>query len=230
MSLSDAIMRQARSLQRAFDPRHRAFKQMVKRYKRERSAGTVTHFPWLTGTSVVFDFGGYKGDWTAAVAQSQGAEFHVFEPHPSFAATLARRFANDPRIRVHDFALASRGGTFTLSDNLDASSVHGEVADGIVCRSVAVTEFFADRPLSRIDVMKMNIEGGEYDLLPALLDGGHVERIGTLLVQFHNFGPSDPSRREAIRKRLARTHDCDWCYDFVWEQWSLKQAISSTDR
>ncbi len=73
-----------------------------------------------------------------------------------------------------------------------------------------------------IDLAKVNIEGGEYDLLPAFDEAGVLPRLRMLQVQFHLFAPADIERRNAIRATLSRTHNCDWSYDFVWEQWSLK--------
>ena len=76
--------------------------------------------------------------------------------------------------------------------------------------------------LSDVAVIKMNIEGGEYDLLPAMIDSGFMQHVDTLMVQFHKYGPDDVARRDAIRAGLSRTHVCEWVYPFVWEQWARK--------
>ena len=82
-----------------------------------------------------------------------------------------------------------------------------------------VTAFFDAQGIDHVDLAKMNIEGGEYDLLPALIDSGLMTRIDRLQVQFHLFEPSLAQAREAICEGLAKTHSRAWCYPFVWEEW-----------
>jgi hypothetical protein len=69
--------------------------------------------------------------------------------------------------------------------------------------------------------MKINIEGGEFDLLPAAIDSGLIERIKFIQVQFHQFIPNAIENRLQIHKALEKSHRQMWCYDFVWESWAL---------
>lgn len=206
------------------DREYRSFRRAVKAYKSARARGVVTDFPHLGPQSVAFDFGGYQGEWAAEMYRKFGCTVHVFEAHPAFAADLERRFRAEPAIHVHAFALASGDGALSLSDDDDASSARLAEGEGIAGRRVSVERFFAEHRIERIDVAKMNIEGGEYDLLPALLTRSQAPPLGTLLVQFHKYEAGDVAAREAIRAMLAATHSCDWCYDFVWEQWSRRAA------
>ena len=81
----------------------------------------------------------------------------------------------------------------------------------------------AELNVRQIDLLKINIEGGEFPLLEHLLDSGLVPKIRHLQVQFHDFTESAVSRRALIREKLSRTHSQDWCYPFVWESWSRRQ-------
>lgn len=179
-------------------------------------------FDALGHSSVVFDVGGFQGNWAADIHERYGARIHVFEPHPAFAGEIRNRFQGNDAILTHEFALGSSEGELTLSDDGDASSSFRKGKLSVKGRIEPVARFFAETDIPRIDLMKVNIEGGEYDLLPALSEAGIMPRIGILQVQFHLFTEADIQRREAIRAVLAETHDCDWSYDFVWEQWSLR--------
>ena len=44
----------------------------------------VGHFP--TPDDVVFDIGGFEGNWAGDIQARFGCEVHVFEPHPDFAS------------------------------------------------------------------------------------------------------------------------------------------------
>lgn len=92
--------------------------------------------------------------------------------------------------------------------------LNGEVVD--------VSRFMDEFTPASIDLAKINIEGGEYDLLPALARAGQLGRFDLLQIQFHLYDKQQIAERDAIRTDLGKTHTCDWSYDFVWEQWHRK--------
>ena len=85
----------------------------------------------------------------------------------------------------------------------------------------SIDNVLADLDLEQIDLIKINIEGGEYELLPAILKSGFIDRIKYIQVQFHNFITGADNKREQIRHELEKTHSEMWNYDFVWESWEL---------
>jgi FkbM family methyltransferase len=169
----------------------------------------------------VLDFGGYEGAWTDAIRRIHGARVEVFEPHPRFAAALAARFASDRAVTVNPFALGEADGPLWLSDGSDGSSaVVGAAA--VQGQQRAAAAYFAEHP-GAVALAKVNIEGGEYTLLPALHRADVLRQIEVLQVQFHLYKQDDIAARAAIRRMLEQTHRCDWEYPFVWEQWSLRR-------
>ena len=183
---------------------------------------TRMEFADIRAGSVVFDMGGFQGNWAFDIHDRYGADVHVFEPHPVFAGEISQRFAGNAAITVYDFGLGSVQTVLTLSDDGDASSSFQVGESAVSGRLEPVSSFFESHDIARIDLMKINIEGGEYDLLPALIDAGIMPRINMVQVQFHLYAEADIERRDAIRAQLEKTHTCDWSYDFVWEQWSLR--------
>ena len=73
--------------------------------------------------------------------------------------------------------------------------------------------------LGTIDLLKINIEGGEYDLLDRLIATGWLPRIRLVMVQFHEWHPKAYRRRRRIRRALRRSHREVWCYPWIWEFW-----------
>lgn len=211
-----------RWLDRRRNPWKGIFHDAYKVWKRDKGQARLETYDLAPG-AFVFDFGGYVGAWTEDVLRCQPeAVVHVFEPHPGFAKALSEKFADRPGVHVHAFALGGSDGTLTLSDAGDASSAVADHATAFEAEVRSVDRFFADNDIPSIALAKMNIEGGEYDVLPALIDSGVMARIGQLQVQFHLFEPSLIPVRDDIRTRLDSTHVCDWVYPFVWEQWSVK--------
>ncbi|MEQ9566545.1 MAG: FkbM family methyltransferase, partial [Pseudomonadales bacterium] len=161
------------------------------------------------------------GTWTDAIFDSYGCQVQIFEAHSRFAAELEAKYASNPRITVNAFALGRDDGDFLISDNGDASSALKHDRGGLIGRVVSAGNFMAGFQPAIIDLAKINIEGGEYELLPALHDAGQLERFKLLQIQFHLFDKKHIAARDRIRKTLSLSHQCDWSYDFIWEQWSL---------
>jgi FkbM family methyltransferase len=181
----------------------------------------------LTRDSVVFDVGGFRGDFTAEMVARYGCHVHVFEPVTSFADQIRRRFRHNPLVKVHDVGLAgaTRRQAIALID--DASSVlrKGQVTQLIAL--VDVAEFLEQQCIDRIDLLKLNIEGGEYELIERLLDTGLIHRVGELQVQFHEEGVPDAATRMAmIHARLAERYTLSYQVPFVWESWSSQQQLA----
>lgn len=191
----------------------------MKGWRRDRGEELRYRFADLRTDSVVVDLGGFRGDWTRRMFERYGCFVHVFEPHPGFASELTGLFADNPRITVHPIALAAEDGWFELSDLGDASSAFRQGEAMVRCRSVEAAAYLREQGIGRIDAMKINIEGGEFDLLPHLIATGAIASIATLQVQFHRLGEDSPARREAIVRGLEPTHRQSWCYPFVWEEW-----------
>lgn len=211
-----------RLLRQYREPWSKVFYKSYRQWRADKMEPKRMTFSDLGSDSVVFDVGGFEGNWAADIHKSYGSDVHIFEPHPVFAEKIGQRFEGNDAFTLHDFALGSSAGTLTLSDDGDASSSFKETQSSVVGQIVPVTKFFKDHDIGKIDLMKVNIEGGEYDLLPALVEAKIAPRIDVLQVQFHLYSEDDIERRNTIRQLLEKTHTCDWSYDFVWEQWSLR--------
>jgi FkbM family methyltransferase len=180
----------------------------------------------LSEDSLVFDLGGYVGDFTEKVYQKHGCTVYLFEPSKKFFDLCTERFKDNPKVRCFNFALSGYTGTANLSTSDDASSLIEEVitADSDLERVEvrAFNEVFELLNVDQVDLIKINIEGGEYDILPHLIDNGLAKRFNNIQVQFHNFIDGAEVKRDAIQKGLKVSHEMNWCYEFVWENWSLK--------
>jgi len=173
----------------------------------------------LTTDSVVFDCGGYEGDWAAAIYDRYACTVHCFEPVQSFYESICQRFSGIDAIKIYNFGLHSRNETSTIRLSGNASSTFGSLGNAQKIELIDVSNFLQSLPTDQIDLMKINIEGGEYQLLERLLETGLINRVRNLQVQFHNFVPDAEAWRERIRTRLFETHRLTYDYKFIWENW-----------
>jgi len=110
----------------------------------------------LNNDSIVFDLGGYEGQWASNIFSMYYCYVHIFEPVKKIASKAI--------------------------------------------------DFIKEYKIGRIDLMKINIEGGEYDLLEHLLDSAFISNIYNIQVQFHDFVPNAESRMNKIQESLSKTH------------------------
>ena len=190
---------------------------------RDRGDSTLRLHYDLDERSVVLDVGGYEGQWASDVYSMYCCTIHIFEPVAEFADSIRERFSRNPEIFVHSVGLSNEATTAEISVDRDNSSVYKRGGDTRVGRLVRASSFMRDHGIDRVDLMKINIEGGEYALLEDLLASGFVRKVGNIQVQFHDFVPNAELRMRAIQEELQNTHRLTYQYPFVWENWELQQ-------
>jgi FkbM family methyltransferase len=181
----------------------------------------------LTKGRVVLDVGGDTGVWAMELYQRYAPQLCIFEPHPRSVKALQERFAAVDS-KILPFGLGASNQSCQLSDDGMGSSVFDTSRNYLVAKKFDirirdVQEVFTELNLKEVDLIKINIEGGEYDLLPRLIDTGLVNRCRIVRVQFHDWFPNSFALRRRIVKGLAKTHDVEWSYPMVWESWIRRE-------
>lgn len=176
----------------------------------------------LDENSVVVDLGAFRGDFSQQIFDIFKCNVIALEPISEYFSNCATRFAGNPKIRILNFGIGSDAGERTVFKAGDASSQFSAAAEQEVCKFLPLSDVMKMSGVDAIDLMKVNIEGGEYALLENLVQTGLVKSIKHLQVQFHSVSEFTPERLEAIRESLKKTHQCDWRWEpMTWESWSL---------
>jgi FkbM family methyltransferase len=173
----------------------------------------------LDSRSVVLDVGGFEGQWASDIFARYLCRIHVFEPLPEAADAIGRRFAVNPHIKLHRAALGAKAGTAELAVQGDGSSLHAPGERRVAVQVVTPEEVLAAENIGEVALLKINIEGGEYDLLEHLIATGLISRIKDIQVQFHMDIQDAEQRMHDIQSRLAGTHRLTFQYRFLWENW-----------
>lgn len=182
--------------------------------------------PVSTG-SLVIDAGGYEGEWTAKMLVRYGCRSEVFEPVPAYADSCNRLFCKNALVRVHAAALggSSRITKFCLSANGTSEFNATEFTDNVETTVIDVHKVFDQLGVVPVMCLKLNIEGGEYEVLERLLDTNQISRCKSLLIQFHRQPVGWEQRRKDIQAHLQATHFLQWCYPMVWEKWVRRDDV-----
>jgi FkbM family methyltransferase len=173
--------------------------------------------------SVVLDVGAFRGEWSERVWQRNRPTIHAFEPSPGAHQRAADAFAGNAKVHVHPFGLGGADSVLPLTLDGPGSSVFGggSAFGRVEVQIRDVIGVLDELGIDAIDLLKINIEGGEYDLLDRLDEAGWLPRIRLLLIQFHEWHPDAYRRRRRNRRALARDHHEVWGYSWCWELWAL---------
>lgn len=224
MNLLSKILRKFAFLYRLHIRREPFLLEAARWFRDEGDKTLRLDYP-LTSESVVFDVGGYHGDFAAAVNERYGCKVYIFEPVPKFYEMCVARFQGNRDIVCLNYGLSSTNDWLDIGLAENASSFASPHAKGGMmqrARVRSVVECIRDLGIDHIGLMKINIEGGEFDVLPAIIESGDIKKVQYLQVQFHNFVDHAVKRRAVIRTQLEITHTEMWDYEFVWESWKLK--------
>lgn len=181
----------------------------------------------LNMNSLVFDLGGYEGQWASDIFARYCCSIHVFEPVPVFADNISKRFAKNPKITVNSFGLGNETSHTEIALSRDSSSVYKKEGDLVEIAIVKASDYLKEHRITFVDLMKINIEGAEYDLLDHLVQQQLTSAISDIQIQFHDFIPNAAQRRTEIQHNLQKTHFLTYNYPFVWENWRLKDPEMS---
>lgn len=173
----------------------------------------------LNENSIVFDLGGYQGQWSSDIFSKYSCTVFIFEPFEKYSENIKQRFQSNNRIKTFPFGLAEKNKIEKLSILADGSSMFRAGTDAAEIKLVEAKEFIQQNNILKIDLMKINIEGGEYDLLNHLIATDLVKNIQNIQVQFHDVFPDAEARMKDIQNELSKTHLLTYQYKFMWENW-----------
>jgi hypothetical protein len=138
-----------------------------------------------------------------------------------YADAIKKRFFPNPKIRVFTLGLGSETRDTLISAIQDGSSLYRPGDVQLLTQMKSASDFFTEENIKCVDLMKINIEGGEYDLLDHLISSGLIPLIKNIQIQFHRDFPYAEERMSKIQQKLAQTHTLSFQYRFVWENWKL---------
>ncbi|MBI2513161.1 MAG: FkbM family methyltransferase [Opitutae bacterium] len=151
----------------------------------------------LDASSTVLSFGiGDDCTFDLALIAKYGCTVHGFDPTPKSIAWVESNI-HDPRFVFHPWALAGHSGTLELylpvhPDHVSASLRPGtHVSAGRVQVPCFDPRMLMQRlGVAEIDVLKMDIEGAEYEVIDRLVTDGELRKVRQLLIEFHHWLPA----------------------------------------
>jgi FkbM family methyltransferase len=161
--------------------------------------------------SVVYSFGvGDDVTWDLAMIERFGVTVHAFDPTPRSVRWVQSQQLPD-RFRFHPLGISAADGqaqfvmrsadpqwnAYNLST--DAAGAH----EVVTCQVRRLSTIAADLGHDHVDVLKMDVEGVEYDVIDDMLAG--PLRPAQLLIEYHYF-EGGPDRIARTKAQAAALH------------------------
>lgn len=154
--------------------------------------GHTVYSPALNKDSMVLDLGANRGEFAKQMSDLFGGTYHLVEANPE----LSNELAIDGRFSVLNYAVTDSEGpiSFNLANNDEGSSIltlpkqnalNCVLRETVIVQAKRLESIISELGISKIDLLKMDIEGSEVSVL-ATLDPGILERIGQITVEFHS--------------------------------------------
>ena len=142
--------------------------------------------------TTILDLGAYHGIYaTYAYAKYPRATIYAFEPFPDnylqLSANAKLNGLSPDRLKLFNVAVSDKSGTvdfFAASDGAMLHSMVFETADKRQVPATTVSEVMTEHGLSRIDVLKIDVEGAEFAIFAAM-DDATFACIDTVVAEMH---------------------------------------------
>ncbi len=154
---------------------------------------------------VILDIGANIGAFSVYCAQraSLGRVISYEALPANFGMLLKNAKLNGlPNIRARNLAVWDRSTRVRLpvGDSYTGVSIFRKEKRAVGVRTTTLEEIFRKERLSRVDVMKLDVEGAEYEII-AGAPAGLLERIRTIVLEYHD-GLRPGKHRTEIEARL----------------------------
>jgi FkbM family methyltransferase len=189
----------------------------------------------LNKDSVVLDFGGFTGGFAEKITSKYGCKVYIYEAVNRYYQQIVNK--NNPNLIPFNCGVSTLNGK-THIHVCDEGSAIGNYAEqkkkndknSSYQSNVAK---FAHEPLEeivvrdvvqilneydRVDLLKINIEGIEYEILPRIISSGHINKIKHIQIQFHDFVNNGEFLHEHITTELKKSHNL--VFESMWN-WSF---------
>ncbi len=155
--------------------------------------------------TIVVDGGAHLGEFSESLRRKYGCKTYLVEAN----GELANKLKNDGVSNIHYAALSAQDGTvsFITRANPEAGGIFASEDDNSLERveveAISLPTLLKRNGLEHIDLLKLDIEGAEFDLLKET-SADLLKNIGQITVEFHDFLTifKNQGLYEGVRDRL----------------------------
>lgn len=186
----------------------------------------------MTGDGIFIDCGANAGPLPDRLLTPKSV-LYAFEPNPVAFQSLKAKYGHSPQIHCINQAVGNFSGrarlflhrqapqdplTYSSGSSMkeDKNNVSPDSVEVEVCRLSDFIRQLTDSTHRRIAILKLDVEGSEYDILEDLAETGVLGLIDLVLVETHDRKvPSIREKGQRVRSRLKDLGFTHIRYDWV---------------
>jgi len=149
----------------------------------------------LTNLDVVLDIGANNGLFSLLMLQNGCKKVYAFEPNKESLVNLKHLFRNTEKVTAIEKAVyiddkdleffIDPSNTTIGSVSEHHLQVNGTSIEKIIVPAISLKTFIDQNKIDRISLVKMDIEGAEYEIIEHLSDDVY-DRIDSFLIEYHD--------------------------------------------
>ena len=185
---------------------------------------------------VVFDVGASVGPFTYTLKDKNPEKIYCFEPHKELFQTLKQNVASDNTVLVNK-AIGSVDGTQQLTGLFNEQFIEKCEGENIqVVETVTFKSFIEQNNIDKIDFLKTDCEGGEYDIFNDENLPWIKKNVKKIVGEWHLSTPELQGKFRHFRDTYLRDFPNHEVYSFdevnikwsLWDDWFIEhyQAIT----
>lgn len=113
---------------------------------------------------VVLDIGASAGPFVQTILKNEPKQIHCFEPEPELFETLKKNVGMHSNVILNSLAIGPNDDEFLTTGLYDPNETEMNMKPPSSVRCVSFKTYIEQNNISQIDFMKLDCEGGEYDI------------------------------------------------------------------
>lgn len=157
---------------------------------------TYQKFVQVEENDVILDIGASVGPFTYSIQSKKPKAVYCFEPHPTLFKTLEKNLAKIDNVTCINAGIAETDGPISFWGMYDETvqEIWAKANDGI---GIRFDTFIKKHKIDKIDFMKIDCEGGEYDVFNDENFDWILKNVKKISGEFHL---SNPFLKDRFRK------------------------------
>lgn len=181
--------------------------------KWEKETFDVLDF-FIHKNAIVLDIGAWEGPITLYVA-NKASKVYSFEPDPILFPQLKQNVCSNISIKEKVKTFQTAISNQTVVQKLYARKKYGASSSSLLnrsrdfnatetCKTITLKDFIFKEAISAIDFIKLDVEGGEFIILPIIKDDLAAMNYPTLYISFHSSALLEAICKEKVKNSFSR--------------------------
>lgn len=171
----------------------------------------------LNPEALVIDVGFFEGEFSRRILEKYPCRVIAFEPQPELFAAAQEH----PRLQLFNQGLGAITGTSTFGVHGSMTGKFSRDPQSFDASILGVPDLLELLNVPKVELLKLNIEGMEFEVLETILFLNVASLFLNIQVQFHGVVPNANRRYQEIRSGLLATHHLTYDFPWCWENYAL---------